>query len=573
MSQTLTQSRDVPPQRTSALAQRLAGFVDSESAAGYRRSAVVLAVLVPLLGLALVAAGAPPVAGPWNLMVLLDAGWRIVNGQVPHTDFHTPVGPLTYLLVAAGMKLGGAKTNSVTWGVVLFTVMLAPVAWHIASKRLPWAWSSVLVIFLTVFMLSPRPLGYQIKETTYGMIYNREGYLLLVIFLIGVFLKPRDPSRRTAVLEGALFGVLFALLLYCKITYFVVAGALGLVAIVLRPPPLRWFLALAAASLAVCGLTFLVFHVRLVSYLGDLAVAGGSQTSGLRIRLLATAVENNGTWIYLLTVCVALWLWVERRSGGLTFETMRGPLAFAAIVGGALLINVGNSSQKGAADDPLYLVAAIVLLETLRRRIREPSGSDAGLNLVRVASMTLLLPIFCGTIFARDLASYAYAIAWNVLRRPAYDESRRIRSDSLADFYVPPSTDRMTAYWPAREHPEKINDGIDLLRRNLRPGDQVTAMALMNPFSFALGLKPPHDGELWWDLNMSFSMRHFPPPEEFLGEASIVMVPRYTSHFPDLEFDTVQALFFLYEEYLSTNFAERDSTGTWVLYRRRSQLP
>src|SRR5436309_1812916 len=41
----------------------------------------------------------------------LDGAWRLLNGQKPHADFYTPLGPLIYLLTAVGLRLshGGAE--------------------------------------------------------------------------------------------------------------------------------------------------------------------------------------------------------------------------------------------------------------------------------------------------------------------------------------------------------------------------------------------------------------------------------------------------------------------------------
>lgn len=46
--------------------------------------------------------------------LVVDGGWRIVHGQVPYADFHTPHGPLTFQLVALALALLGHK-----WGSVL----------------------------------------------------------------------------------------------------------------------------------------------------------------------------------------------------------------------------------------------------------------------------------------------------------------------------------------------------------------------------------------------------------------------------------------------------------------------
>jgi hypothetical protein len=240
----------------------------------------------------------------------------------------------------------------------------------------------------------------------------------------------------------------------------------------------------------------------------------------------------------------------------------------SSLVAGALLINLGNSSQISAADDPLYFVTVIITLELFRRRNAGLAEAKAELQLAYRASLVLLVPIFCGTILCRDLLSCAYTVAWNVKRRPTFEASRRLGSASLSDFYVPERTEHVTAYWLARDHPPRINDGIGLLERYVKTDDRVTTVAIANPFSFALGLKPARDGLLWWDLNMSFDLLHHPTAEEFLGDATVVMVPRLADRSGGCCFDTVEAQLALYGDYLQTHFQELASTDVWVLYRR-----
>jgi hypothetical protein len=553
-------------------AENLSCAVCSESLRGYRRSGFALLALFVLFGLTLIVLGAPPIAGPWDMSVLLDGAWRMIHGQVPHTDFHNPNGPLTYLLVAFGMKIATPSASSITYGIVLLAAFLLPLAWHIAFRRLPWAIASIFVLFEGFYLLTPRPPGYGIRETTYAMIYNREGYVLISLLMLCVFLRARDSARRPEWLDGLLAGVLLALLLYCKITYFLAAAALTLFAVALYTRPWRRFLACAGAFAAVCAALFVAFHINLYSYLSDIAVAGQSQSLAMRTKFLAQSLANNATWIFLLVFCLALWTWAEDGAENPRTSTARVWLAAGSIMAAALLINAGNGSQGGGVDDPLYFVAAVVFLEAFRRRNRERVAQQGTVaRLAYTASLALLLPLLCGAILIRDMASSAYAVAWDVVKRPAFDPSRRLHSTGLRDFYVPASTTHMTAYWPARDYPAKINDGIDLLKSNLQSGDRVTTIAFANPFSFALGIKPARDGPLWWDLNYDFDRRHFPLAGDFLGDASLVMVPRLTDRSQGWSFETVDVMLNLYGDYLRAHFHQVASTDTWVLYRRNPE--
>src|SRR5215469_15595222 len=69
---------------------------------------ITLAVFSPLILYLIVIAKLT--TGPINVfhndaLWMLDNGWRVLNGQVPHRDFYSPLGPLEYGILAAGMLL------------------------------------------------------------------------------------------------------------------------------------------------------------------------------------------------------------------------------------------------------------------------------------------------------------------------------------------------------------------------------------------------------------------------------------------------------------------------------------
>jgi len=555
--------------RIARLSAKLSGLLCSESPTNYRRAAAVLLAFFLLLAIVQCILGAPPLAGPWDMVTLLDGGWRIINGQIPHQDFYNPNGSLTYELIAFGLRIGHPSTSSVTYGIVLLAAILIPLAWRIASTRLPWLIAAFAVLLTGAYLLSPRPPGYGIRETTYAMIYNREGYVLLSMLLVCLFLKVRDSIRQASWLDGVFAGFLLGLLLYCKITYFIAAVGLTIVAVILFPRAVSWFLAAAAAFAGVCLGFFVVFRISLYRYLLDIAAAGFAQSRSMRIHLLSEGIKHNVIGICVLFSCLALWTWAQSRPGSPRLPALRQWLAAASIVAAALMIVSGNGAQRGGIDDPLYFFAALVAIELFRRQNgRQLALPDTPVHMAMTTSAILVLAILSGGIVARDLASDAYTVEWDLAKRPALAASQRLHSATLSDFYVPPTTRHITAYWPARDYPAHINDGIDLLRKHLESGDRVTAFAFANPFSFALDIPPAHERPFWWDLNFSFDRTHYPPANQFLGDATLVIMPRLQDRSVGYSFETVDVMKDLYGGYLNDHFHEIDSTDTWLLYRR-----
>jgi hypothetical protein len=543
-------------------------YLRSNSAASYRFHGRLLCAIFLAAAFFLIWQGPAPITGPWDVMALLDGAWRIVSGQVPHTDYHNPIGPLTELAIAFGMKIGVRSTLAIVIGSVLLLAVLLPWFWRIASRRLPAALAFASVLFAGVLLVSPRPLGYAIRDTTYAMLYNRQGYVLLSMLLIGVFIPRRAPPGDGSAIDGFSIGLLSGLLLYCKITYFAIAAASLLLAPILIRRSKPWFLAATAGFVAVCAAFFLLFHINPHSYLADIATAGRSQATGMRLGLLRHAAQNNFLWIYLLFVCTGSCAWAGLRPGKPWLGLISPWLKTAWIVAAALGIESGNTAQGAGIEDPLFFVAGVIAIESLCRGSSEPGPRPAS-RLALGVGVLLTLPIFGGTIFARDLASLAYAAKWNLIDRPLFPEDRRIHSAPLRDFLVPASTGHITSYWPAREYPARMNEGLDLLHKHLEKGDRIATIGLTNPFSFALGLAPARDGNQWWDLDISFNRHNHPTPIDFLGDATLVMVPRPIPGVRGWGFDTVAIMLDLYGGYLRANFEPVDSSEAWTLYRRR----
>ncbi len=553
-----------------AISGALEACLYSATIPSYRFLGWLLGFIFAGASIAMLCLGAAPIAGPWDVVSLLNAGWRIINGQIPHIDYHNPIGPLTYVPIVIGMKIGGVCTAAIVYGSVLLLVCFVPWAWKMAAARFPPFIAFIFVLFCGFLLISPRPLGFAIRETTYAMIYNREGYFLLSLLLIVVFLPSREAGKSGAVLDGLSTGLLLGLLFYCKVTYFAVGVASTVLGIAMKPRTGKWFFE-AAVGLAVVSVALrLFFHIHPTAYIADIITAGHSQLPAMRLQLLKQALSSNLTWLYLSLLLVGLWSRVDETEAKTLLSRTRLWLIAGWILGMALFIESGNAAQRGGVEDPLFFVAGLIILESFRRQNKEQvQTAKSPARLVYAAHVWVVLPLFCGTIMAADSASFAYASAWDLLKRPSFPGSRRIHAQGLRDLLVPESTQHLTSYWPAREFPLRINEGLDLLGKILTKGDKVTTIGFTDPFSLAFGLPPALDGNQWWDVNFSFDLKRHPSPEQFLGDVSLVMVPRRVAGVQGWNFDSEDAMLELYGNYLHSHFREFDSSEAWTLYRRQ----
>ena len=121
---------------------------------------------------------------------LLENGWRVLHGLRPHLDFWSPWGPLTFLVVALGLKLSHGSPNGLAYGNAIFALVIGVWIYRVGRGRLAQAPRSLLAIYAAVLACSPHPVGLWPMILAPAMIYNRYGYALLVLVLMECFQRP-----------------------------------------------------------------------------------------------------------------------------------------------------------------------------------------------------------------------------------------------------------------------------------------------------------------------------------------------------------------------------------------------
>ena len=83
--------------------------------------------------------------------MLLDDGWRVLNGQVPHRDFFSPLGPLEFWIVAGGMLLVKGGAQGIAIGIAAFGFAIGLWGWFLSRRRLPALFSLLITTWLVLY--------------------------------------------------------------------------------------------------------------------------------------------------------------------------------------------------------------------------------------------------------------------------------------------------------------------------------------------------------------------------------------------------------------------------------------
>lgn len=505
---------------------------------------------------------AVPIAAPWDVFILLDGSWRISTGQIPHIDYHNPIGPFTYMLGAAGMLASGPSLGAISRGNSLFLLCLVPVAIHLmVSKRLSGLNIFLFVLFLSLVAMAPRPLGFAPEVTSYAMLYNRYGWILLAVLTVQLALASHHVSSGGKGVDDLVTGILLGVLFFCKVNYFAAGLLLTACAVLGRLPDWRWrrVLRLLGGFAAICVVLRLVMGVSVYAYLADIVSAATAQSRWDRVERLTTSVVAN-TWnITITAVTVAVAVLMAPRNGRDKWELV---IITALVAIAAILVSVGNTGER--SELPLFFVAGIVICQWCL-----PLRRDWGTRLAYTLMVVTAIGFFAMPILANDVLAHVAAARYKSLQSEHSLSSQSFGAEPLRDFYVPPQADWRTAYWRSYDVPRVIREGIVLLKSKASPQSRVFTVALADPFSFALGLPSPRGVPLWWDLNLSFDERVHPNAGNLFSNVDLIMVPVLSDSDEGCCKATVKLMLDLYGAYIRDHFAEVGRSNHWQILERR----
>ena len=493
---------------------------------------------------------------PWDVTIILDCGWRAINGQIPHVDFYSPLGPVTHLVVALGMRLAGPRVSSIACANACVLLVLAPWAWTIARTRMSAALSFLFTLYVGFMVAATSTYGHAFNQLSYSAIYNRWGVALTALVLIESLGRPRQQlRRRSSVLLGVSTGISLAITFFLKVSFFGV-GVMGLLAGVILMPQnrYRWFgLCLGAAVVSLPLLAYLRFDVGAVVH--DLSMAARVRNVGLG-RSVIDMVTTPAVFesVYLIVV---LWCVVPSVAGyyrpWLAPKVGLGAFVLYLIFAQAIL-SLTNTQPPLAT---LFPVGSLLVLEAARRAIRRQEAADSHVLIHNSTGwmVTLLIALyFVASILVPDMASLPYSAFLCATEGPQMKASQKFAAPPLADLLAP----------RAPQYVRIVNDGCELLRLHSGPADRIVSMDLTNPFSFALQ-RPPSTGDaLWWEKH-SFTERVHPDPERVFERAAIVMVPRNRRPAPP-----DQQPIRVYSGFLGAHYTLVAESAFWKLYRRQS---
>ena len=347
-----------------------------------RKSDWITAALLFLAAAAIVVWQNSRLAVLWDLSYILENAHRIAQGQIPYRDFPFPYAPLTFLIQAALIKLGGR----VFWHTTVYCALLNGVAtvltWRILVNVLGdrgsrSRWLAILLtlplIPLGIYSIFPHP--FYDPDCTFAI-------LLTVYLLQSGAQSSRKQSRWSSWLWPLLAGAALVVPLFVKqntglaLIVSLIPALVLLIAIQIarRESSRPYVLTITGAALAFgLGLLLISFTSGFRNYWHWTIQFAASRRTPARAEMLGIYSDKLLILWFALVALGIVGLWLYRRSGNrwlplISVLFMAAPFVWPAIY----LLRDSDSSER--ADRllnvwPVLIVfAAIVAIVKLKRR-------------------------------------------------------------------------------------------------------------------------------------------------------------------------------------------------------------
>ncbi|MEY8117044.1 hypothetical protein AB9F26_02095 [Falsihalocynthiibacter sp. BN13B15] len=339
-----------------------------------------------------------------DILHLLDILQRLRLGGEIHTDIQTPIGVFAFapVLWVANFDVGfGMSFAIVQLGLAL--CLLPALVWIGVSRLGP---VGAVFFGVSILAIATSMVGGQTDtSSSISVHYNRWAWALALTGLALAVLMPRIPSPRASMFEGAVIGVIMAVLALLKVTFFLGFAIPVVVGLLLHKNKKGLGVAILAGLGVVAATTLMMGATFWGAYFDDLMRVATSKNRpfpGESLMTLVTAPQYLATSIVAFIACVTL-----RQSG-------QGKAALLLLI---CLPGFYYITFQNFGNDPIWLIFLMAFLMANRpdRDLRNGMGwSMRGVAAIMSgAALAIVAPVYLNILtsslhhYAVNTASYA----------------------------------------------------------------------------------------------------------------------------------------------------------------------
>jgi len=356
------------------------------------------------------------------------------------------------------------------------------------------------------------------------MLYNRYGYALLALVLLECFQRREGAEQDTGEMSSGISpGVIVAITLFLKSSYFAISLPLIAASFFFRRPSHKRSLGLALGFLVVlfAMLAYLRFDVYPVVE-AFWAAAGARSKTPFMLLFLTLQLK---TQVPALLIAIGIIFFGNRRTKPVgSWLDNRQLLIWTLLVFTSDSLLMLSNTQVQAM--PLLGAFAILIANRMNaeRQRLHPMGARTD------SHRHVFVLVLCSLMVFPQLVSDMVGLANGVFQKAYPSEIKglvRFTEPHLAPLILYDGDPRPA--WKAANgsvYTSYVNDGVALLRKHCDASDRVLTMDAVNPFPFALKWRPPLGGIAAIAFNFTLSAQHRPSFEAYFGDATVVLMPK-----------------------------------------------
>lgn len=496
----------------------------SESSMASRLFMILLVVFMLTIVVALIAIGVTVTTASLNdTPILLESGWRVLQGQRASIDYYSPLGPMMSLFIAWGMLIAGPSAKALVSANIIVFIVVSLYAWALGRSRMPPFLSFLFAVFSGLMITGTNIYATHFTGLGYAALYNRYGAAFLGLVLVESIIRTRENESKLELTWGVATGIICAILFFLKINFWGIA-LVGVIlgSLLVGRSRLGW-IGLGLGALSAILLMFAYMQFSFSGIFADLIMvirvksASAFEWGKIMQAVWGVDVLISSLLFLLMAIsgkCVSL-------HGSRAFKNFSIPsekLLLLFFILGHIFLFLTNS--QGNAPILLSIGVFIFAAHHFRNCLPVSRGSSLCLYFQGLHKQTVFMAIIfvIGSTMFSNVLSIGYSAYFRFWNKEAI-ASERFDSKSLEDLHVL-ARDRDHLHYI-----KKINEGIVGLRAIGNQQDKVLTFDFSNPFPLALLWNSPTGDALWWHKGITFTDDVYPAVEKVLEGASIVMIP------------------------------------------------
>jgi hypothetical protein len=489
-----------------------------------------------------------------DLGILLDSGWRYSQGQLPHRDYVSPVGPAFSLVAGLPLMIGGPHFESYQTLPLALCACFSLLSLIVTHHRIPATATCIYSIATGFVAGGTYHLGFAPELLTFATLFNRIGWAGTMVLVAAWGLPARPAHHRCRLIgDGVVSGTLLGFLLFLKVNYFAISFGMLTVAFVLFPQ-IRRRVNIAATTLAFSATAF-CFCALIGWSIDDMARDLGYAVQARKETWLRSPYWRPGTVVMSNIGLLAWWGVLAIIVAGA--RGYRQLLFSAAVLTGGFLLCISNSSGNGFGA-PLLVSAVLALTPCIQgvfSSTRVPWAPG-------VFSWGALAVVTINAIILPQIVSYGM---WR--RVSALDSSREIQAFRAA----PKPLDRLivgpvSCAW-GQHAVEVVREAVEIIRTFVPKGSTLAVVDFTNILNFASGTKSSRGSLLWVDHHATFARRAHQPPAALLSDSDYIMIAKQSIVGSDGN-ASVHEWRGIYEETVKQHFELIDEGPLFIIYKK-----